>query len=171
MSKLSLKICSALITLNLACATVCFGDNTIVTLNKIDFSPWNNYAASIKNCSVGNFTLPDPFAITMLKMLAQGGQANTHLSAQDIQNINDMMAQATIHYNIAGINNNLCMVTISKSSQTSAPAMNMQCAFAQSDLPALSQYAQQIATNSLNATSPTPVGQIMQQSCKSVSSS
>ncbi|MDF2939412.1 MAG: hypothetical protein K0R66_54 [Gammaproteobacteria bacterium] len=144
--------------------------------SNIDYSGWANYATSLDTCSPNTFNLPDPFAINMLMAALQAiqSQNGSQANSPQVQAIGNAIAHAVITFTIYGWSQNKCLVNISRtfSPPPGAPSsvqpitINTSCAFSQTDLTALAQNAQQIATGKPDMNAQSPANQIMGQSCK-----
>jgi hypothetical protein len=136
----------------------------------IDYSPWAAFAPNIKVCSLGQFTLPDPVKITLLKLrLDSVSTMGPDVKADLLRSIQ----QASVTYEIYGWRNNLCHVVIKadqpgNSSNTFLGFLGFDCNFTLEDLAAISTTADRLAAGKLLLTGEDPNANIKGRACKAL---
>lgn len=155
--------------MSLFCPHQTFSEN--FTDIPIDYSAWSTFAPNIQNCSLGQFTLPDPATITLLKLRLQ---SVSNLGPEAQAKINSQLQNAKVTIEIFGWQNKLCHVVF-KSAQQIQNAddlglgpLGFECNFTREDMQALSIYAQKLAAGQISLLAPDPTAQIKGKACKTL---
>lgn len=136
-----------------------------------DYSPWSAYAPQIEKCSLGQFTLPDPAAITLLKIRQQTVRG---ISPEAQAKINSDIANSMLTVQIYGWTNNYCRV-VYKSSRQEQNADNLglgplgfECHFTRDEVVALAGIARKLAANQIPLTGEDPASKIKDKACRAL---
>lgn len=136
-----------------------------------DYSPWASFAPSIEQCSLGQFTLPDPAAITLLKLRLQ---SLSNLGPEAQARINGEIGGALVTIQIYGWVNNLCHVVYKSERQEqnadnlSLGPLGFDCNFTADEIKVLAGIARKLAANQIPLTAEDPTAKIKGSACKAL---
>ncbi len=113
-------------------------------LKKVDLKSWKKYADNLKNCTAGNFSLPDPLAISVITIGVDMANSANVIISQD--KIDKMLAQSHLSYHIVGLDNHKCKVIITPAIFNAVKHPSpIECLFEQTERTILSERAEKIS--------------------------
>ncbi len=136
-----------------------------------NYTPWASFSTNLKECSLGQFSLPDPQAITLLQLRLQSvsnlGPAAEAKILSDIQN-------AMVTVEIYGWINDRCHIVYRSARQIqNADNLNMgplgfECNFTKDEIVVLAGIAKKLAANEIPLTGEDPTAKIKGKACKTL---
>lgn len=137
---------------------------------KVNYQGWSLLSKDIASCKVGQHNLPDPIDINFLALALNFSKQDKYALPITQNEIEAALKKATISYQIQGLDNNSCLVSISKQrndlkTEAGSPItkdsndvidtkntaiMKVECRIDKEDLNLVAKKFDTISSNSLN---------------------
>lgn len=167
---------SSLFILILSCANSLF--SAAPFKYEANYSGWSQLAQSLKTCTPGSFTVPDPIKLGIINQgrivnevqvqvneRSNAGVETTVVPDITTKNMDDAIQTANITYQIVGWKQGKCQVIITTAENAPENLGSVTCMFSQEQLPELSSKAIDIGTETKDPNYRDPASLMSAKTC------